>query len=175
MAQQLTAVGHRVALLAIIDQRRPNLDPSVAWKPASLVHFLMNLPPWLWYDCLASGPRDLFSRLGRKLARAFRGRAARGGGPDVADAVDVNQFPVQYHRLLEANYRALRGYVPRPWSGPLAIFRARAQPLCRWHESNWVGATSPPGRGASATSRGRTTASSPSRTSACWRRNWPPV
>src|SRR5206468_13792 len=51
-----------------------------------------------------------------------------------ADLFELDRIPGNYRVLLEANYRALRAYVPRPYAGRVAILQARCQPLFRWHE-----------------------------------------
>src|SRR5262249_15972876 len=51
-----------------------------------------------------------------------------------ADLFEMARIPESYRTLLEANFRALRSYVPRPYAGRVALFKARSQPLFRWHE-----------------------------------------
>jgi thioesterase domain-containing protein len=143
MAQQLRDSGHEVALLVIIDQRRPNLDPGYSWSPAALLGFLRNIPPWVRYDLRRTGPREILSRMKVKAGMIGRRLAGLSGagprrGPSASDMFDLSRIPGPFQALLEANYRALRGYTPRPYPGRVALLRARAQPLFRWHEP-WMG------------------------------------
>jgi thioesterase domain-containing protein/acyl carrier protein len=140
-AQQLRGAGHEVALLVLIDQRRPNLDPSVAWRLGSILRFFRNLPDWVREDLLRIPPSQLLHRariklggVGRGLRRLFRAFAGETVKPDVADVLDVTSLPAVYRKLLQTNLEALRAYVPRPYPGRVMIFQARAQPLFRWHE-----------------------------------------
>jgi amino acid adenylation domain-containing protein len=135
MSQQLKRQGQTVAALIVIDQRRPNLDPAVAWKPGSLARVLGNVPAWLWYDFRRGGLSHLGTKSRRVLGRLWR--AHRGGAdakPDVSDVFEVNRLPGRFRQLLQANYAALRAYRPRPWDGPFTLLRSRGQPLFRWHE-----------------------------------------
>src|SRR5262249_8771620 len=63
MAQRLRADGHEVALLVLIDQRRPNLDSSFAWTRAGVTNFFRNVVPWFREDFLKSGWGNLLSRV----------------------------------------------------------------------------------------------------------------
>jgi amino acid adenylation domain-containing protein len=139
MAQQLRAKGHEVALLVLIDQRRPNVDPAFAWSLRGMVNFLRNIPAWLRDDFLAAGPRALWSRLRVKagmLQRRLRAALRREPAPatQATDVFEMTHVPETFRQLLEVHYRALRAYAPRPYSGRVALLKARAQPLLRWHE-----------------------------------------
>jgi amino acid adenylation domain-containing protein len=145
MAQQLRKMGREVGLLVLIDQRRPNLDPTIAWTPSALVRVLANVPGWLAYDLLHSRPAEILSRVRVKagmVGRAIKARLRRAAAvAEVADMFEMARIPENYRTLLQINFRALRAYVPRPYPGKVAMFIARAQPLLRWHEPlmGWKG------------------------------------
>jgi amino acid adenylation domain-containing protein len=140
MAQQLRAQGREVALLALIDQRRPNLDPDFAWSREGILNFLRNFHAWFREDFLKSGVRDLLMRA-RLKAGVFKRYLASlvglrpKGQPHAGDIFDLEQIPAIYRNLLETNYHALRNYVPRPYPGRTVLLQASAQPLFRWNET----------------------------------------
>lgn len=137
MAQQLRRAGHTVALLVVIDQRRPNLDPGVEWSPGATVRLLRNLPYALYLELLHEwGPRRLLSRaraVGRRALRLAGGALGRRARPDGA-VTDRTNAEDDFRSYLEAANRALRAYVPQPYPGRVLLVKARAQPFGRWQE-----------------------------------------
>src|SRR5262249_18032828 len=72
MARQLTAKGHHVGLLAIVDESFPDLgDDKGSWKSRRLGGFLQNLPFWLWDEFLPRTPRQHYARV-LKMARRLK-------------------------------------------------------------------------------------------------------
>lgn len=141
MARQLQSRGHEVALLAIIDQRRPNLVPAHSWSARRIGLFLRNLPHWIRDELLHTA--DAPARIRRKLAHLFRHACARllPGQPALSPSdtpawLDESQVPADYLRLFRHNFRMLRSYLPQPYAGAVTLFRARCQPLApaAWHE-----------------------------------------
>jgi amino acid adenylation domain-containing protein len=140
MAQQLTAEGCRVKLLAIIDSRLPRPgDESVMGVFRGIVPFLFNLPLWLRDDLFHSPLKETLARIGRRLKAlgkrhsGFQGSPLRESGwRELEVLYNTGRLSDHYLRLIEANLRASRGYVPRPYRGRITLVRARTQPLfCR--------------------------------------------
>src|SRR5260370_11360048 len=75
MAQQLTAKGYRVGLLAILDESFPDLSAKVSWSASRLGGFLQNLPFWLWDEFLPRTPREHYAHVLR-MARRLKQRTA---------------------------------------------------------------------------------------------------
>jgi amino acid adenylation domain-containing protein len=139
MAQQLCHRGSEVALLALIDQRRPNLNAGFAWSRQGMKNFLLNVPAWIWDDLLHSRPRELLGRFRLKARVVGKWLSVRMGlkpasQRGVGDWLDVSRIPDNYLALLETNFRAVRSYTPQPYAGRVTLFRARSQALFRWHE-----------------------------------------
>ncbi|HEY3045173.1 MAG TPA: amino acid adenylation domain-containing protein [Vicinamibacterales bacterium] len=151
MACQLQALGHDVALLAIFDQSPSEPQPIIPFGPRSLVEFFRNLPYWVTDDFMRSGRGEMLGRV-RSKARLVSagmphpfGRVGRNGGKrseaDIRDVVGAWRFPEETRSRLEAEYRALRTYVPPVYPGRVTLFRARAGPLFRFFPSDmgWTG------------------------------------
>ncbi len=145
MARQLRAEGQEVAFLAILDQRaRPCASPPL--RPGTVIEYLGNLPCWVWYDFLESGPRDLLRRLGLRLRAVLKrtagSRSAPGKPPGqqtraevLAGATfDLNRLPDEFRSLLLYHFGLLSGYAVRPYPGRIILLRARAQALSRLSE-----------------------------------------
>jgi thioesterase domain-containing protein len=138
MAQQLSAQGHQVALLAIVDQSPPNPVLSQwLWSPEELARFLQNLPLWIRDDMLRSRPDQLFRRTRGKLRILWHRLLARIRPAYRRPAIDieamfgVSQLPARFLKLLEANSRALAEYEPQRYPGRIDLFRARTDRLGR--------------------------------------------
>ncbi len=150
MAQQLRRGGHEVAMLAVIDQRRPNLIPGAKWTSSSIAACLRNLPHWVRDDILQCGAANLKRRVGLKVAAlkkrslGFLAPAARSRRePELGDFYDLSRVPSHYQVLMRSHFRALRNYVPQVYPGTMCLFRARTQPLAPgdWHrrDMGWGG------------------------------------
>jgi len=141
MAQQLTAQGQNVALLAIIDHTPPPTRYYMRfWTPAFLMEFLRNTPSWLLDEICNSELEEILARIRlktgavRRRIGAFLHRASPGSTASGAEGlIDLSRVPEPFRNLLEAHYRALREYVPTAYPGRVTLFRARTRPLLRLH------------------------------------------
>jgi amino acid adenylation domain-containing protein len=143
MAQRLRAIGHQVALLALIDQRRPNLDPAITLDGQHFRAYLKNLARWIRHEVWRYRPRQIASRLGGIAARVVRASCRRlripGIGPEtprVDGFLASAGVPESYRCLLAARLAALRQYVPHAYEGPAILLRAQIQPICRWQDAD---------------------------------------
>ena len=145
MAQQLTASGATVALLAIIDQRNHRPLQGRRWTADAVTALLGNIRWWIWDDFLSKSPAQWWRRLAVKSGALARSLAAlvslRSARADIRNSFDLAQVPDHYRRLLELNFRACRHYAPRPIPGRITVIRARAQALLRLQGSDlgWRG------------------------------------
>jgi thioesterase domain-containing protein len=134
MAQQLLHRGHRVALLAALDEGPTSGRGRLLSPPAALPHFLANLPRWLADELSQRGPAALARDVLRKL-RVWGRRLSRRARPpaDLEEVVDVSACSPASRAAMEGRYRAYRAYTPRPYPGRVTLFRARVQPLLGCH------------------------------------------
>jgi thioesterase domain-containing protein len=131
MAQQLTAKGYPVGLLAVIDESIPDPRSQVSRTARQWVRFFQNFPFWLWDEFFPSTARQHFARI-LKMAR----RHTRGTEPeqdDVDALFPVSHLPTDFRAICGANLRARRAYRAQVYAGAVTLFRARAQPLCCGH------------------------------------------
>jgi amino acid adenylation domain-containing protein len=122
MARQLTAAGHEVALVALLDTRAPSPEvKGVAPDEASLAQsFAQDL-------VLSSGGLEIeWERLASVEGQEERldyvlgeARAALVLPPQV-EREDVGRF----YEVFKANVRAMHAYVPGPFDGRVTLFRA---------------------------------------------------
>jgi enterobactin synthetase component F len=125
MAVQLVDQGHKVGLVAIIDQRLPGFRLTVRNAFPALPRIIASLPDHLRNE-LAQVPRaERLSQLRRILRRWSR--AALGIRPGVADMFDLSGRDAGQISLYEAHIRALRGYRPRGSTAPITLIRAAVQ------------------------------------------------
>jgi thioesterase domain-containing protein/acyl carrier protein len=133
MAQQLTALGHRVELLVLIDARSPGWRVGLNNAPAVVFNFVSNLPAWFRYDLMHSGVRQVLRDLRRKLRR----RA--GGSATVESVIELSHYPAKMQEVMRFTYKALLAYQGMPWIGRVTLLRAKAQPLLRLHDELALG------------------------------------
>jgi len=141
MAQQLTAQGQNVALLAILDHTPPPARYYTPFgTPAFLMEFLRNTPSWLLDEISNARLDETLARLRlktgavRRRIGAFLDRPSPGSTASDAEGLfDLSRMPEPFRNLLEAHYRALREYVPTDYPGRVTLFRARTRPLLRLH------------------------------------------
>ena len=130
MAQQLSARGDDVAMLVMFDHsphRTPGRHPaSVAGRIAGI---LRNLPAWLTDDLLQTPPARMAVRAQGRLAGFVRRAAGRPSQPSVEAYFGVRQVPAQTLGFFSAHHDASRVYQPRPYGGPVTVFRGRCEPL----------------------------------------------
>jgi thioesterase domain-containing protein len=121
MAQQLSAQGQQVALLAFLDAIGPAHNQSAAGRLAFHVRTFCRLGPrhklaYAWERLTGLWPlayKVYWKLLGRR-------RAAPGSG---------DGLPRTLENLRMANHQAREAYRPRPYPGQLTLLRAREQPL----------------------------------------------
>jgi thioesterase domain-containing protein len=158
MAQQLVAAGEQVALLAIVDTP-PGLAGAAADGAGDLADGTgepaggagepadgagQDLAPWLlaiadyvrglWGRDLGLGAADLAGRDAESQLRLFVERARRAELLHHAGSLE------QVRRLLavfRANAGAYRAYRPRPYPGPIAVFRAAAAEQAAAPDLGW--------------------------------------
>jgi thioesterase domain-containing protein/acyl carrier protein len=136
MAQQLTAAGERVTLLALLDAnaRSPWMPASVA-EESDTADVLGGIAEW------AVGAAELtraqwrtLLRLKRQLigSRLSRAIGHRGNGAGTAYRVEALAAALRLsdrHRQVGMALReGLQHYVPQPYAGPAVLFRPRMQP-----------------------------------------------
>jgi thioesterase domain-containing protein/acyl carrier protein len=141
LAQQLRAQGETVALLAILDHTPPPLRyRRFVWSPTLPLDFVVNAAGWVGVDIWGSGRGQRLGVLKRKARAAvaqcrnwLRFARPASGKDDVTEIFAGRMIPPEFRAALEAHYEAMRGYVPQPYPGRVALFRARIRPLFRLH------------------------------------------
>ncbi len=148
MAQQLTASGEQVLLVAALDAGPPNLrlprSSVLAWLGAA-----KNLAWFVVDDLMEANRREIGARLRSKMT-LLAGKLANVPGlgwmrperqTDVRDALGIPWVPQEYADLIEQHYWSYRAYQPRPYPGRVALFKARTRPLLRLSEPDlgWSG------------------------------------
>jgi thioesterase domain-containing protein len=133
MAQQLTALGHEVALLALIDTRRPGWRLSARTAPMVAFNFIRNIRGWLRDDLAHSSPRQAWKDV-RRHVRQFAGR-----GMGVEKIIDLSRYPPELRAAMQREYDMLDAYRPLPWQGRIVLLRAQTQPLLLWHDEAALG------------------------------------
>jgi amino acid adenylation domain-containing protein len=135
MAQQLLRQGHRVALLAALDEGPASGRNRFVSTPTDLLRFLANLPRWGADELSQKGPAALASDGLRRLRVWGRKLARRDGPPaDLEEVLDMSGCSAASRAAMEGRYRAYRAYTPQPYPGRVALFRARVRPLFGPHQ-----------------------------------------
>jgi thioesterase domain-containing protein/acyl carrier protein len=141
MAQQLRAQGETVALLAVLDHTPPPTRyRRFVWTPTLPLALVCNAAKWVMEDVWHAGRGRRLAVLKRKAAAAVKqyqrwlklSRSASGRN-DVTEIFEGRTIPPEFRRLLEAHYQAMREYLPQPYAGRVALFRANVRPLLRLH------------------------------------------
>ena len=144
MAQQLRAKGEAIALVALLDSGVNSNRGRGAWWWSFLRNLPRDFPSWLigslqlnraqW----ASLIRQRIRMTQATLREAFRSSAEGSHQDDaplrIENLGDFFQFSEQHRKVARAQYRALRQYRPRTYTGHLTLFRARMQPFFSSHE-----------------------------------------
>jgi thioesterase domain-containing protein/acyl carrier protein len=136
MAQQLTANGESVSMVALLDSGvRGGSDTVTRWRR----HFeavAKGLPSWLAgaLELKGSQWKDLI-----KLKRSmFKAKLGSHNGNSHASKL-INEmanlfgFSEQHRKVAHAQHLAMRNYTPKVYPGQLTLFRARMQPLFSSH------------------------------------------
>ena len=133
MAQQLSAAGHPIGLLALIDTRRPGWRMTSRTAPAVAARFISNLPGWIRDDLSKSSARQTWRNIRRHLRQATRGKATLDG------IIDLARYPDDMRRMMQREFELLEAYRPCPWSGRITFLRAQTQPLLLLHDEDALG------------------------------------
>jgi amino acid adenylation domain-containing protein len=136
MACQLLAQGETVGLLVLLESAVPGSGSDGSQTQTEhLKSFLLNFRYW-WEDLSRQTPYELFCRLRRKqlqlrkkLSRALA--PSQNGSPSIelADVMDMSNYPKDYVKYAQAHWQALTQFVPGTYPGRVTLFRARKQPL----------------------------------------------
>ncbi len=126
MARRLTAQGHEIALLALIDSWAPQAEPAtppddaamIAWFASDLSR-TFGAPIPIDADTFSALPQE--AQLGYVLEQA---RAAGVLPPDISEA-DI----ARYLAVFRANLHAMYTHPRRPYTGRITLFRAGDRPL----------------------------------------------
>ncbi|MBX6312597.1 MAG: non-ribosomal peptide synthetase [Isosphaeraceae bacterium] len=121
MAQQLTAAGQTVALLALFDSYSPGFP-----RPVLMLRRLVRHARHV----LQAGPSGGLRYICGRLASAARQVSGAASSPPNRDARDPEARARA--EFTAANRRAMHQYVPRPYPGHVVLFRAEIQP-------QWIG------------------------------------
>ena len=98
VARQLSAAGHEVGMLVLIDTRRPGWRPTARTLPATARHFVANLPGWVRDDLLQSSRRQAWRNVRRHLRQAVRGRHTLEG------IIDVSRYPAEARLAMQREF-----------------------------------------------------------------------
>ena len=139
MARQLTALGHRVGVVAVIDEPAPGPHPAGCGLRAA-ARFVGNLGPWVREELATQTAGQFVTRAARKLRAAhrwvlgsLRSRPEEPARPDLSSWLDP-RLPEEFLRFCEHNYSILQAYSPVASGGVVTVLRARVQPLFGRHE-----------------------------------------
>jgi thioesterase domain-containing protein len=138
MAQQLTAAGERVALLAMFDTNAPGypryLPTTTAWKRRlNWWRFRIDLH---WSNFVAAGAGEKVQYIREKssrLAKAQRKKVKRLYRR-MRRKIQNRLLPKQILNVQRSGVQALRTYLPSPYGGKITLFRATVQPFGIHHD-----------------------------------------
>ncbi|MBV9464063.1 MAG: amino acid adenylation domain-containing protein [Verrucomicrobiae bacterium] len=132
IAQQLRMQGEEVAFVGLIESWGfPSRETSFSWKPAALLNFANNFYFWL-RDFLSLSPKEMKSRVAKKLARLVRKltgqlRPELDLQPELDEVMNFPDYPSDFRRHAQVHWKALLRYEPKPYAGPVTLFRVRRQ------------------------------------------------
>jgi amino acid adenylation domain-containing protein len=141
MAQQLTAAGHRVSKLIIIDEPATGLGPPPP-QFQSVARFLRNLGPWFSEEMRHNTAKQMVTRFRRKILNRLRRSIPAAPSQQIDQAHrDVSawidpRLPAEFRSFCEHNYRILMNYRPKRYRGSIVVIRASAQPLFSTSETD---------------------------------------
>jgi thioesterase domain-containing protein/acyl carrier protein len=128
MACQLTEAGERVALVALLDSYAPASLGRV-WRREALVNWLASFPYWL-IDFAHLERQEILERLGRLLRVTRWWHHAETASAFVGQS-GLTQMTPRQQGFVQAHFQAAQAYQPRPYTGKVTLFRARAQARSR--------------------------------------------
>ena len=127
IARQLDELGHKAALVAVIDSVWPGWKLTPANFPAAAWLWLANLPGLIKDELPTLTPRRLLEQCSR-IARGVALRLA-GDQPDAASMMALDRFEPEALPAVEAHFRASNAYKPKLFKTPVAVYRARVRPF----------------------------------------------
>ena len=133
VARQLSAAGHEVGMLVLIDTRRPGWRMTARTLPPTAWRFVANLPGWVRDDLLQSSRQQAWRNVRRHLRQAMRGRHTLEG------IIDTSRYSAEARLAMQREFDLLEAYRPLPWSGPVTLIRAQTQPLLLLHDEAALG------------------------------------
>jgi len=127
MAQRLRAQGHDVGLLILLDTRGPGFP-----RPSLFHRLALELRQRIEFHTGNLSVLDSDEKLSYILERAqmLVSRVAQGAyaaGEAIWNTVS-NPMPLAVRRAYRHDIKARARYTPKPYAGPIAFFRAQAQP-----------------------------------------------
>jgi thioesterase domain-containing protein/acyl carrier protein len=128
----LTELGEKVDLLAVLDSGpgRRGLEPPSGDRWRRLSGIAANLPFWMREEFFQFSASQFAGRAARKLRRFYRLMASGGRARiELDDLFNANHIQSPDRELMRAALVAFYDYVPRPYTGKLTLFRAKARPL----------------------------------------------
>jgi aspartate racemase len=143
VAQQLHRMGKEVGAVVALDSQLPNNPGTLRLGPRALADYLRNLSWWVVDDFMQADRGEIRARIQSKV-RVFTARVSRlpgmrwiGAEPvDIRDRLGMPTIPSEWGAFLEAHYESFMTYVPRPYPGRVALFKARTLPVTSLHESD---------------------------------------
>lgn len=147
VARQLVDRGRHVGLLAIIDTwLTTGQSRSLTSVFRDSLSVVKNVPTWVLHNVVRSQQNGFWPTMYRhfhKAAKRTRRVLASGSmaalSPQVEDIFDIRHWPENYLQMIEANMRAARDYVPKPYPGRLTLIRARTRPLLHAYREEDLG------------------------------------
>jgi thioesterase domain-containing protein/acyl carrier protein len=139
MAQQLLAAGETTRLVALFDTDPVNYGSSQGTEGETAAEQSFSDRMRVHLSVLLRGPGRL-AYLGKKIRRLWRRTLYRSWQLTAALYRKVSRpLPAALQNVQQANYRALRGYVPRHYPGGVVLFRATGEPeeFTREKERGW--------------------------------------
>lgn len=134
MARQLTAQGHEVALLVLMNCWPNNSSYTrLSWTPLFFARFLRNLLRRLRYQIRqgARQPHHYFkwrtAWVGKKIKAWFSQKLEDKVAVD--DIVDLSPQPEHERKLWRTHVQAWLQFHPKPYSGRVVLLRTRGHPL----------------------------------------------
>ena len=127
VARQLGEAGENTAFLGIIEGSAPSAlhERRPIYDGQRLEIIRQAAPYWLSENKESDGWR-LRERLARKLGRRHNSSGAVQRDVETDNFADLDAVrPENQLRLGEVNKKAISTYVPRPYGGPVTLFRAR--------------------------------------------------
>jgi amino acid adenylation domain-containing protein len=139
MAQQLLAAGETTRLVALFDTDPVNYGSSQGSEGENAAEQSFSDRMRVHLSVLLRGPGRL-AYLGKKIRRLWRRTLYRSWQLTAALYRKVSRpLPAALQNVQQANYRALRDYVPRQYPGGVVLFRATGEPeeFTREKERGW--------------------------------------